>query len=431
MPRFPGPLSRAMLDELSRYVIAEPWPFAVDIDRCRGMDLATVDGQPVRDWGGLYGSRLIGWNHPRLRDPAVRERLASAAACKTTNPDLLTPQCLAYYRLLHEELAPRCMRNDRLEVYAVNSGAEAVENLMKYFINLHLHRCQQRQVRPALRRFIVFDQAFHGRTVYALNATRLAHDPVMTLGFHGLTAHNLVVDFPTAEAAVAPALHAVAEAIECHGDEIAGIIVEPIQGAGGHRIAPAGFFARLSELAHRHGIPLGFDEVQTAGGQCGAVFAADLLDLPHPPMGIATAKKFGCGVVYMLHPMDDLGVLDSTWGGTLADMVRAVEEFAVVREERLIEQVPAKAERLVAGLDDLIARHPQRLGHRRGLGLYQGFTVFGAGAKAVLIDAALERESLLLLGAGADSIRLRPPLDVGAAEIDGLVAALGRLLMRM
>ena len=84
-------------------------------------------------------------------------------------------------------------------------------------------------------------------------------------------------------------------------------MVEPIQGAGGHRVAEPEFFRRLSALAHQYGVSLGFDEVQTAGGQTGTFFAIDQFDLPHPPTAVAVAKKLGNGAIYMLKPMDDIG----------------------------------------------------------------------------------------------------------------------------
>ena len=138
MSHFPPAKSAAMLEELGKYVIAEPFPFVVDLANSRGMVLATVDGDQITDWSGLYGSRLLGYNHPRLFEPDYARELVIAANTKMANPDFLTPQCLAYYRLLHR-LAPKCMAGNRVEVYAVNSGAEAVENMMKYLINLHNH----------------------------------------------------------------------------------------------------------------------------------------------------------------------------------------------------------------------------------------------------------------------------------------------------
>ncbi|MBW8881385.1 MAG: aminotransferase class III-fold pyridoxal phosphate-dependent enzyme, partial [Asticcacaulis sp.] len=192
---YPGTRSAALLEELGRYVIAEPYPFVVDLAASRGMTLATVDGDRITDWCGLYGSKLLGYNHPRLEEPAYVRELVLAANTKMANPDFLTPQCLDYYRLLHR-LRPECMKNGRVEVYAVNSGAEAVENMMKYLINLHHHKQQAKGRTESTQRFISFDQAFHGRTVFALNITRLTNDPVATKDFHGIIKDNLTVPFP-------------------------------------------------------------------------------------------------------------------------------------------------------------------------------------------------------------------------------------------
>lgn len=435
---FPKAASAAMLAELADYVIAEPYPFVVDLEKSRGLDLATVDGDRITDWGGLYGSKLLGYNHPRMFDPAYTHRLVVAANTKIANPDFLTPECLAYYRLLHR-LAPKCMVGHKVEVYAVNSGAEAVENMMKYFINLYHHRQMAKGRLSRTPRFIYFDQAFHGRTVYALNVTTLANDPIATRDFQGIVAGNLQVPFPEYDARLSDAendarvsktLGMLESLMTGYRDEIAGVVLEPLQGAGGHRIAPPRFYRDLSLLCQKYDIPYGLDEVQTSGGQTGEVFCIDNYDIPHPPQAVATAKKFGNGVVYMRNSMKDIGVLDSTWGGTLGDMVRFVQEWQIVEDENLLAQVPAKTEILLAGLNDLTARHADKIANVRGLGLYQGFTVLN-GAKGKLVGMALETENLLLLGAGLDSIRLRPPLDVTADDIAALLAALDRLLTKL
>jgi L-lysine 6-transaminase len=146
---------------------------------------------------------------------------------------------------------------------------------------------------------------------------------------------------------------------------------------------------------------------------------------------VASAKKLGCGAVFMLHPMEDRGVLDSTWGGTLSDMVRFVREMEIVRAERLIEQVPARAARLKAGLAALAARFPELLGNVRGMGLYLGFTMRRPGDRDRLLETALQDESTLLLGAGTDSVRLRPALGVTEEDCDRLIGVLERCLERL
>lgn len=439
MPRYPGADSERMLDELSRYVIAQPKPFVIDLEKSQGMWLVTIDGARLFDWAGYYASKLIGHNHPRLYEPDYLQRLARAANNKVANPDFLTPECLEYYRLLYE-LAPECMRNPHLEVYVVNSGAEAVENMMKYLINLHHHKLLKKGRLPNPRRFIYFDQAFHGRTVFALNVTQITHDPVVTKDFHGFIPANIQVPFPAIDTSLPDSenrartqrsLEIVEDFLQRYEGEIVGIIVEPLQGAGGHRVALPEFFQGLSHLAHKYDVYLGFDEVQTAGGQTGTFFACDQFHLPHPPQAVATAKKLGNGVVYMLYPMEDRGVLDSTWGGSLADMVRFVQEMKIVREEQLIEQVPHKMQVLVDGLKTLTEHHRNLITNVRGMGLYQGFSVRQPELRQHMLEIALQEEDLLMLSAGTDTIRLRPNLHVTTEEIDLFLDKLERVLCRL
>lgn len=427
-----------MVAELAQYVIADVQPVVVDLEQSRGMRLVTVDGQTIFDWAGYYASKLLGHNHPGLYEPDYVRRLTCAANNKVANPDFLTLECLDYYRTLHQ-LAPRCMANPRLEVYAVNSGAEAVENLMKYLINLH-HLRQGGQTRPGEKlRFLYFERAFHGRTVFALNVTQTL-DPVATKDFHGLLPGNLQVPFPeidtsgpaaTNRARTQETLEIVDQLLKRYVGEVVGIVIEPIQGAGGHRVAEREFFQGLSQLAHDHEVALGFDEVQTAGGPTGDWFMVDQLDLPYPPQAVAVAKKFGCGAVYMLHPMEDRGVLDSTWGGALVDMVRFVQEVKIVREENLVAQAALNGAVLADGLQELAEKFPHLMTNVRGQGLYQGFSLREPRWKNQLEEMALQDEHLLLLGAGPNSIRLRPNLSVTREEIAELLAILARCLSRL
>jgi len=213
-------------------------------------------------------------------------------------------------------------------------------------------------------------------------------------------------------------------------DEIVGIIVEPIQGAGGQRVALPSFFRGLSELAHRYDVYLAFDEVQTGLGATGKMWGLDHFDLPYPPQAIAGGKKFGNGVVYMREPLEDIGVLDSTWGGSLADMVRVVREVEIVEEEGLIERAQVNGQRLAAGLHALVEKHPLAT-NVRGLGLYQGVSITSAEVKSEVIRVAREEFDLLLLGAGYRSIRTRPNLSVTAEEIDDFLGRLDGVFARV
>lgn len=425
-----------MLEELQRYVIAEPFPYVLDLANSKGMYLATIDGQRLFDWAGYFGAKLLGHNHPGLYEEEYVRRLVVAANNKVANPDFLTPECLEYYRKLHE-IAPKCMRSDTLEVYVVNSGAEAMENLMKYLLIKHEEKHASRGGAPAMRRFIYFDRAFHGRTVYALNVTQALNDPAITSGFNGVAPGNIRIPFPSTDNGqpesrnnqrTEESLALVEENLKKYGDEVVAVIVEPIQGAGGHRIAQNDFFCRLSSLVHQYGVYLAFDEIQTAGGQVGTMFACDQLGLPHPPQAVAIGKKFANGGVYMLEPMENRGVLDSTWGGTLADMVRFVQEMKIVEREDLIAQVPAKEAVLRGGLQQLADKYRDLMFNVRGMGLYQGFTLRSKELRVALQKVAREQEDMLLLGGGVQTIRFRPVLDVTIEEIRLMLEKLDRAL---
>ncbi|MEP6756930.1 MAG: aminotransferase class III-fold pyridoxal phosphate-dependent enzyme [Chthonomonadales bacterium] len=431
---FPGPIGKSFIDEIQKYVLADPFPFTLDLAAGSGMWLQTVDGQRLFDWAGYYASKLIGHNHPGLYEPDYVKRLTVAANNKVANPDFLTPECVAYYREIYNS-APVCMRSEDLEVYCVNSGAEAVENMMKYFINLDLQKRLGSGKDKGRSKFIYFDQAFHGRTVFALSVTQLDHDPVITRDYHTFDHGNIQIPFPAIDndksveenrSRCAESLRIVETILKLQSDEVVAIILEPLQGAGGHRVALTEFYQGLSRLAHEHNVYFGFDEVQTVGGQTGKFFACDIFDLPYPPQAVAGAKKLGCGVVYMLYPMEDHGVLDSTWGGTLADMVRFVHEMTIVREERLLEQVDEKASHLIGTLKRLQSKYLDKMFNVRGLGLYQGFSLASAEMKSAFQKHARDVEGLLLLGAGPDTIRLRPNLNVTIEDIDLLRDMLDR-----
>ncbi len=433
---FPGPVSAGMLEELGRYVVSEPQPFVLDLARCEGMWLVTVDGQRLFDWCGYYGSKLLGHNHPGLQEPGYLRRLALAANNKTANPDFLTAECLAFYRTLHR-WAPEAMRNPKLEVYTVNSGAEAVENMMKYLVSRFNSRKLREEKTVTNRRFVYFDKAFHGRTVYALAVTQTL-DTVATKDFHGLTnSGNIKLPFPAYDSDRTEAenerltqnvLSMVEMTVGQMRDEIVGIIVEPIQGAGGQRVAMPSFFRGLSRIAHQNGVALAFDEVQTGLGATGRAFAIDHFDLPHPPLAVASGKKFGTGVVWMLEPLDEVGVLDSTWGGTLADMVRVVREIEIVEAEGLVERAAETGAYLAERLRELQRSFQGVLLNVRGMGLYQGFSLDSEDRKLELLETARREQGLLLLGGGERSIRLRPNLSVTAEDVDLLVERLGAAL---
>lgn len=446
MARLQTYLSEPLNQEFYQFCITENYPFVLDLRGCHGSFLKTMEGQEILDFAGFYGSKIVAYNHPRLYEPDYLERLVIAANNKVPNPDFFTPECLDFYRVFAAN-APASMKNSpELEVYAVNSGAEAVENMLKYLICKHNRKADGRY-RHLPKRFVFFRNSFHGRTVFALSVTNVQKE-IITGDFHPLFSQNLQADFPSCHftpegegpyeeenaATIRQAIFAIERYLENFPNQVVAIIIEPIQSAGGQNVTLPRFFRELSQIALDHDVYLAFDEIQTGMGITGRPFAVDHFELVRPPQAVAVAKKLGVGGVFMLDHLEDIGILDSTWGGPLVDMVRVVQELRIVTDEALI---PASAEKggiIRCRLWKLAMEFPHLVSNVRGMGMCLGFTVPDPerrGMRDRLVDVALKEELLLLLEAGFNSIRLRPNLSVTAEEIDEFFLRLSNALRRL
>mmetsp|Transcript_27134 Transcript_27134/g.32941 ORF Transcript_27134/g.32941 Transcript_27134/m.32941 type:complete len:471 (+) Transcript_27134:318-1730(+) len=435
--RYPGPVSQGLLGDFMTCLQTYPWPFVVDLAASSGAWLATVDDQKILDVGGLYGARLLGYNHKKMVTAAVQSKLALAATTKLANPDFLSPQCLEYYQLM-KKLQPKAFKNSDSQVYVVNTGAEAVENCMKYILKRHQERFQRLGVpAPRATRFIYFDSGYHGRNVYTMSVTDIQHDPFAD-DFNAQSTENIMVPFPYVDndetdeqniARMDHVLDVIEESLDLYGQEVCGVVAEILQGAGGNRVALPEFWQKLSLLLQAREKYLIVDEVQTAGGACGEVFATDMLHLPYGPHAVAVAKKFSCGVCFLQRPLQDEGILDSTWGGSITDMTKFVEEWKIITQEKLIATVPEKTEQIVDGLKKLQEKYgDDMVSNVRGVGLYQGFTT---KYKSQICEVALQTEDMFLLGSGPDAVRLRPTLDITEEEIDLVLAKLDTVMERV
>lgn len=419
-----------MLDELRRLAVASPRPFVIDLERSGGMYIATMDGRHLFDWVGYYGSKLLAHNHECYRESEYVKGLLLAANNKVANPDFVTPYLLEYVKALHE-IAPKCIKNPWMKVFTVNSGAEAVENGLKYLITKHRARSTKKK-----SRFMMFEGGFHGRTVYALGHTDMPHSRRTTEDYHDLIPKPIMVEFPewnndlplaTLERHERRVLENIQGVIEHEKDSLAGIIIEPMQGAGGHRCASHNFFRLLDRIAFENDIPLMFDEVQTGGGPCGTFWMSDLFGLLHGPEVVVSAKKLACGVVYMRNDIAVDGLLDSTWSGHIVDMHRFCQELKVVQRDDLIGQAREVGAYLRMELQYLQQAF-KIIKNIRGEGLYLGFSVSSREVRDTIVDDLLSKCDTLVLKAGVDSIRVRPNMNVSKDDVDRLIGKIRYVL---
>jgi len=230
------------------------------------------------------------------------------------------------------------------------------------------------------------------------------------------------------DAREAESLRQARAAFGAYPHDIACFIAEPIQGEGGDRHFRPEFFAKMRELCDEHDALLIFDEVQTGCGLTGTAWAYQQLGVA--PDVVAFGKKTQvCGVMAGRR-VDEIAEnvfavasrLNSTWGGSLVDMVRARRILEVIEADDLFQQAGERGSYLRARLDELAHDFPGFVLDPRGRGLMCAFSLPGAAERDELIRKLWQR-AVIVLPTGARGVRFRPALTVSRADIDAAIAA--------
>ena len=423
---------------LGRSLLVDGFDLVLDLSASRGSTLVDArDGRAYLDLFTFYASSALGMNHPALtEDPLFREELLEAALNKPANSDVYSVPMARFV-----EVFARVLGDPRLpHLFFVEGGALAVENALKAAFDWKSRWNEAHGLDPALgTRVLHLQDAFHGRSGYTLSLTNT--DPVKTARFPKFdwprvgspylsSDHGDVVERERASLAAARV------AFEQHPHDIACFVLEPVQGEGGdHHFRPE-FLQAVQALCREFDALLVLDEVQTGCGLTGTAWAYQQLGLE--PDVVAFGKKTQvCGVMAGGR-IDEVpgnvfqasSRINSTWGGSLTDMVRARRVLEVVETEGLIARAATAGEHLLGLLRGLAERHPV-VTDVRGRGLMCAFTLPDAGLRGAVITALRQEEDVLLLGCGTRSVRFRPALTVTDADLEAGVAALDRVLTRL
>ena len=407
----PGPRASALLARDTEFVSASYtriYPLVVESGS--GCVIEDVDGNRFLDFTAGIAVTNVGHCHP----------VVTAAICEQAEKLVHMSGTDFYYRPqidLAERLAHAAPGPTPKKVFFCNSGAESVEAGLK-LARRHTHR----------NRVIAFLGAFHGRTYGAMSLS--ASKPVHRRGFGPLVPDIHHVPFPR-DGHTGESLRAIDELFRrtAPPDEVAAIVVEPIQGEGGYRVAPSGFLSALRELCDRHGMLLMFDEVQSGFGRTGTLFAAEQFDVEPDILclakGIANGLPLGA-IVAKSHVMDwPPGSHASTFGGNPVACRAALATLDLLKRE-YIRNAAWRGEQLRVGLRELESQHDS-LSDIRGLGLMVAADLPTSGERDRVIELAFHR-GLLLLGCGERALRFCPPLCVTAEQIETALAILNDVL---
>lgn len=373
--------------------------------------LVLVRGEGRRVWDAAGKSYLdlyagiavtaLGHGHPDIIAALRRqaERLGHVSNYYFNEPNVL----------LAREL---CQRTGFARAFFCNSGAEAIEALLKLARRHFFNQGQTERYKV-----IAFERSFHGRTLGALAATGQA---AYRDGFGPLVG---VIHVPFGDA------DAVAAQLD---DTVAAVLVEPVQGEGGVAPAPPGFLQRLRSLTQASGALLLGDEIQTGVGRTGRFLGFEHAGVM--PDAVALAKGLGGGVPIgamltqkQLETALPPGSHGSTFGGNPLASAVARAVLARIDADKLVERARDNGAYLAARLASLAQAHPKVAEGTRGVGLLQALVLRpGVDVRALL--ESLRAAGVLLTVAGGTALRFSPALNIEKSEIDEGIGIVDRVL---
>jgi 4-aminobutyrate aminotransferase len=416
----PGPNARAILERDRKFISPSyPRDYPFVMDHGAGTEVWDVDGNRYLDFAAGIAVCATGHCHPDV----VRAIQQQAEKFIHISSDFYHEKWVKLGEEL-DRIAP--MKEDAL-CFMTNSGAEAVEAAIK-LARYHTGRS----------RFIGFHGGFHGRTMGALSFT--SSKAVQRRGFSATMPGVTLVPFPNSfrprlqydasredyGIACVNYIENVIFTYECPPEEVAAILVEPIQGEGGYVVPPDSFFPRLRQLCDKYGILLIADEVQSGMGRTGKWWAIQNWntepDIVCIAKGVASGMPLGA-MVARKSVMDwPAGAHGNTYGGNPLSCAAAIETIRLL-DECFIENAKDTGDYALDILGEMAVRHPS-MGEVRGKGLMIGVEFVkdkstrerGVEVRDSVIHNGFEH-GLLLLGCGRNTIRLTPPLCVTHAQI--------------
>jgi L-lysine 6-transaminase len=417
-------------ETLGRHILADGYDMVLDVDRSHGRVLWDARRKRgVLDMFSFFATAPLGLNHPKMADPVFREKLMRAALSNPTNSDIYTLEFAEFVDTFGRVGIPPYLPY----AFFVAGGTLGVENALKAAMDWKVRRNFRKGLTVEKGHQIVhFRDAFHGRSGYTMSLTNTA-DPRKYLyysKFDWPRITNPALRFPVdgreverVEALERQAVEEIKRAFVERQDDVAAIIIEPIQAEGGDNHYRPEFMRALRQLADENDALLIFDEVQSGVGLTGRFWAHQHAGVQ--PDLMAFGKKMQvCGM--LAGPRIDeepdnvfkvSSRVNSTWGGNLVDMVRCQRYLVIIEEDGLVENAATVGAHLLAGLEALQKGRPAVFSNARGVGLMCAIDFPDGSARDKAADEAYEM-GMMLLGCGQRSVRFRPPLDVTAAEID-------------
>jgi L-lysine 6-transaminase len=423
---------------IANHMLRDGFDIVIDMEKSKGSKIVDMNsGKTVLDFYTFFASSPFGMNHPKLANDEFKDKIFRAAINKVANSDIYTLEMAEFVKTFGEVAMPEGFEH----LFLIDYGTLAVENTFKIAMDwkvsklLKAGKITKGEAYDGKKgtKIMHFNEAFHGRSGYTLSVTN-TNDPNKHQRFAKFTDWprilNPKITFPLEEnlgivqwlekQAIKQIKHAIAD----DPDGIAAIILETIQGEGGDNHFRTEFLQQLRQICDESDIMLIFDEVQCGMGITGKMWAWEHHSPVKPDLFSFGKKSQVCGVVAGPR-VDEVeencftvsSRINSTWGGSIVDMVRAQRYLEIYRDDKVLDYVANEAgPALYNGLKELEAEFPQYISNVRGKGLMCAYDVCCPKMRDAFLSECFKND-MLILGCGDHTVRFRPALNVPIEDI--------------
>ena len=425
---------------IRKYMLADGFELVLDLKNSfRNKIVDERNGDEYIDFFTFFASNPLGMNHPKLNSDEARELLGYAAVNRPSNSDIYTTLMANFVDTFGKIAKPDYMKY----LFFIDGGALAVENGLKVAFDWKVRKNFKKGYKEEKGQQVIhFREAFHGRSGYTMSLTNTDVNKVKYFPkFNWPRVTNPKITFPLDQhldeviKMERLAIDEINSVIKNNPDDIALLILEPIQCEGGDNFFRKEFLQALRNITLENDIMLMFDEVQTGFGITGKFWAHEHFVKPDI---IAFGKKSQqCGIM-VSERVDEVedncfhfsGRINSTWGGNLVDMVRSTQILEIMKDEKLVENSAQRGIYLLNRLYEIQSNFPNLISNTRGLGLLCSFD-FPTKELRDKFRETCEREKLLILGCGTKTIRFRPMLNITDDELEEGLQVIEKVLRIM
>ncbi|GHV53096.1 L-lysine 6-transaminase [Synergistales bacterium] len=423
---------------IENLMLRDGYDIVIDMEKSAGSCI--IDSRTGDEWLDFYtffASAPFGMNHPKLTTDEFKEQIFRAAINKVANSDIYTQEMGEFVKTFGEIAIPKGFKH----LFLIDYGTLAVENALKVAMDWKINKLLEKgkvTKGEALNgvkgtKVIHFNEAFHGRSGYTLSLTN-THDPNKHQRFAKFTEWPRVINpkitFPvednigSIEWLELQSIKQIMTAVNNDPDGHCAIIIETVQGEGGDNYFRDEYFKELRRICDENEMLLIFDEVQCGMGITGKLWAWEHYSVK-PDIFSFGKKAQVCGIIAgprvdenKVNCFNTGSRINSTWGGSVVDMVRATKYLEIYRDDNILDYVSKTAgPALLKGLEKLQAENKGLITNARGKGLMCAFDFDTVEHRTKFLNECA-KQKMLILACGEVTVRFRPALNVPLEDIE-------------